>query len=75
MKLLAVIVPLSFLFLSACDELDACLDAGGGWDEELEQCICTDQERKKYGNVSENEAIKLCAADYETLKSKRAKPE
>ena len=61
--------------ISGCDELDHCLDAGGAWDDEIDQCICTDREREKYGDVPINEGIELCAAEYETVKAQKATSE
>ena len=60
-----------FIAISGCDALDDCLDAGGGWDDELDRCICTDQERKKFGDVSKNDAIEMCVAEYESLKAQK----
>ena len=38
-SIIAVASFLYVLYLSTCDELDTCLDRGGGWDHDANQCI------------------------------------
>ena len=67
-----MVAAFGLLALSGCDALDDCLDAGGSWDSDLDQCTCTDQEREKYGDISSNEAVEMCTAEYEAIKSQKA---
>ena len=70
-----MIVALGILMFSGCDAVDDCLDAGGAWDDERDQCVCTDQERQKSGDVSADEAMEKCTVEYEAINAQKSNSE
>ncbi len=49
--------------VSGCyDELDRCLDDGGGWDDSAEECFCTRAELENFAGGTEEEKAEACIA-------------
>lgn len=64
-----------FALVTGCDKRGDCSDAGGAWDEELDQCICTYPEVETFNALTREDRVDQCVARYEQLKQESHRSE